>query len=136
VIKHESRWQTGPWLLAHPVMGNSWEGFAIETLINAAPRDAQSGFCRSSNGAEIDLAVDSPGLGLMAIEVKKGPSAKPRRGFYCAGEDLRPAHRFLMHSAANAQAFPVGDGTDRKFNRMRASMARVLGSQAYVTCAV
>jgi len=97
-------------LLAHPVVGNSWEGFAIETLLNAAPRDAQSGFYRSSNGAEIDLVVDSPGLGLMAIEVKKGPSAKPRRGFYSACEDLRPAHKFLVHSAADAQAFPVGDG--------------------------
>lgn len=97
-------------LLAHPVVGNSWEGFAIETLLNAAPRDAQSGFYRSSNGAEIDLVVDSPGLGLMAIEVKKGPGAKPRRGFYSACEDLRPAHKFLVHSAADAQAFPVGDG--------------------------
>jgi len=97
-------------LLAHPVVGNSWEGFAIETLLNAAPRNAQSGFYRSTNGAEIDLVVDSPGLGLMAIEVKKGPSAKPRRGFYSACEDLRPAHKFLVHSAADAQAFPVGDG--------------------------
>jgi len=97
-------------LLAHPVVGNSWEGFAIETLLNAAPRDAQSGFYRSSNGAEIDLVVDSPGLGLMAIEVKKGPGAKPRRGFYSACDDLRPTHKFLVHSAADAQAFPVGDG--------------------------
>ena len=97
-------------LLAHPVVGNSWEGFAIETLLNAAPRDAQSGFYRSSNGAEIDLVVDSPGLGLMAIEVKKGPGAKPRRGFYSACEDLRPTHKFLVHRAADAQAFPVGDG--------------------------
>lgn len=97
-------------LLAHPVVGNSWEGFAIETLLNAAPSDAQSGFYRSSNGAEIDLLIDTPGLGLMAIEVKKGPSAKPRRGFYSACEDLRPAHKFLVHSAADAETFPVGDG--------------------------
>ncbi|MDP2109714.1 MAG: ATP-binding protein [Thiobacillus sp.] len=38
-------------LLAHPVVGNSWEGFVIETLLNAAPREAQYGFYRSSNGA-------------------------------------------------------------------------------------
>ncbi|MEY4978681.1 MAG: hypothetical protein RLZZ352_951 [Pseudomonadota bacterium] len=47
-------------LLAHPVVGNSWEGFAIETLLNAAPREAPCGFYRSSNGAEIDLLVDAP----------------------------------------------------------------------------
>ena len=97
-------------LLAHPVVGNSWEGFVIETLLHAAPRHAQTGFYRSSNGAEIDLIVEAPGMGLMAIEVKKGPSAKPRRGFYSACEDLQPAHKFLVHSATDADAFPVGDG--------------------------
>ncbi|MBA4257441.1 MAG: ATPase [Polaromonas sp.] len=97
-------------LLAHPVVGNSWEGFVIETLLNAAPRDAQFGFYRSSNGAEIDLLIDAPALGLMAIEVKKSPSAKPRRGFYSASEDLQPAHKFLVHSGADDEPYPVGEG--------------------------
>jgi hypothetical protein len=97
-------------LLAHPVVGNSWEGFVIETLLNAAPRQAQYGFYRSSNGAEIDLLIDAPGLGLMAIEVKKSPNAKPRRGFYSACEDLQPEQRFLLHGGADGEAYPVGDG--------------------------
>lgn len=54
-------------MLAHPVVGNSWEGFAIETLLDAAPCDAQCGFSRSSNGAQIDLVIDAPSLGLMVI---------------------------------------------------------------------
>lgn len=73
-------------LLAHPVVGNSWEGFVVETLLKAPPRNAQCGFYRSSNGAEIDLLVDAPGLGLMATEVKKEPTAKPRQ----AGLSARP----------------------------------------------
>lgn len=97
-------------LLAHPVVGNSWEGFAIETLLNAAPRDAQVGFYRSSNGAEIDLVIDAPGQGLVAIEMKRSRSAKPRRGFYSACEDLQPTHRFLVHGGADGEAYPVGDG--------------------------
>lgn len=97
-------------LLAHPVVGNSWEGFVVETLLNAAPRDAQAGFYRSSNGAEIDLVIACPGQGLVAIEVKKSPSAKPRRGFYSACEDLQPTHRFLVHGGADDEAYPVGDG--------------------------
>lgn len=97
-------------LLAHPVVGNSWEGFVIETLLNAAPRGSSSGFYRSSNGAEIDLLIDSPGRDLMAIEVKKSPTGKPRRGFYSACEDLQPAHRFLVHGGADGQPYPVGDG--------------------------
>jgi predicted AAA+ superfamily ATPase len=97
-------------LLAHPVVGNSWEGFVIETLINAAPRQAQVGFYRSSNGAEIDLVVDAPAQGLMAIEVKKSLNAKPRRGFYSACEDLKPAQKFLVHGGADGETYPVGDG--------------------------
>ena len=97
-------------LLAHPVVGNSWEGFVIETLLNAAPREAQVGFYRSSNGAEIDLVIDTPSQGLVAIEVKKSSSAKPRRGFYSACEDLQPVHKFLVHSGADDESYPVGDG--------------------------
>ncbi|WP_396267109.1 ATP-binding protein [Ideonella sp.] len=97
-------------LLAHPVVGNSWEGFAIETLLNAAPREAQCGFYRSSNGAEIDLLVETPSLGLMAIEVKRSTHAKPRRGFYSACEDLQPRHRFLVHGGTDDEPYPVGDG--------------------------
>lgn len=97
-------------LLAHPVVGNSWEGFVIETLLNAAPRRAPFGFYRSSNGAEIDLVIDAPGQGLIAIEVKKSPNAKPRRGFHSACEDLQPAHKFLVHSSADDESYPVGDG--------------------------
>ncbi len=97
-------------LLAHPVVGNSWEGFVIETLLNAAPREAQVGFYRSSNGAEIDVAIEAPGQGLMAIEVKRGVTAKPRRGLYSACEDLKPAQKFLVHGRAGGEAYPVGDG--------------------------
>lgn len=97
-------------LLAHPVVGNSWEGFVVENLLNAAPSNAQCGFYRSSNGAEIDLLIDVPGVGLMAIEVKKSRNAKPRRGFYSACEDLQPAHKFLVHGGADGEPYPVGDG--------------------------
>jgi uncharacterized protein len=91
-------------------VGNSWEGFAIETLLNAAPREAPCGFYRSSNGAEIDLVVDTRGLGLMAVEVKRGINTKPRRGFYSACEDLQPNHKFLVHGGTDGEPYPVGDG--------------------------
>ncbi len=97
-------------VLAHPVVGNSWEGFVIETLLNAAPRQSQAGFYRSSNGAEIDLLIDTPGQGLMAIEIKRSPNGKPRRGFYSACEDLMPQHKYLVHGGADAEAYPVGHG--------------------------
>lgn len=97
-------------LLSHPVVGNSWEGFAVETLLNCAPINTSSGFYRSSNGAEIDLLLDIPGAGLWAIEIKRGTSAKPRRGFYAACDDLQPARRWLVH--AGSDRYPLGDGVE------------------------
>lgn len=95
-------------LLSHPVVGNSWEGFALETLINAAPLNTSRGFYRTSNGAEVDLLLDIPGHGLWAMEVKRGAASKPRRGFYSACEDLQPVKRWLVYPGA--ETYPVGDG--------------------------
>lgn len=97
-------------VLAHPVMGNSWEGFAIETLLTANAQLMQHGFYRTSNGAEIDLVIDMPGDGLWAIEIKKSLNTKPRKGFYTACEDLKPTQRFLVHNGPDGESYPVGDG--------------------------
>ena len=117
-------------LLAHPVAGSSLEGFAVETLINAAPRHAQAGFYRTSNGAEVDLVLDLPGHGLWAIEIKKSPSARPRRGFYSACEDLQPRERWLVHGGADVQPYPVGDGVQAI--GLRALAARLQAARASV----
>lgn len=114
-------------LLSHPVVGNSWEGFALETLLNAAPINTTSGFYRTSNGAEVDLLLDMPGQGVWAIEVKRGPAAKPRRGFYSACEDLQPARKFMVH--ARADRYPIGDGVEAmglgELARLLAALRRV-----------
>ena len=95
-------------LLGHPVVGHSWEGFAIETLLNAAPMNTSSGFYRTSNGAECDLVLDIPGHGVWAIEVKRGLASKPTRGFYSACEDIAPAKRWVVYPAG--ESFPLGEG--------------------------
>lgn len=97
-------------LLSHPVLGNSWEGFVLENLLNAAPINTSSGFYRTSNGAEADLLLDLPGTGLWAIEIKRGAASRPRRGFYAACEDLKPVRRWLVQSSA--ERYPVGDGVE------------------------
>ncbi|MDO8969338.1 MAG: ATP-binding protein, partial [Saprospiraceae bacterium] len=44
-------------LLAHPVVGSSWEGFVIENILSVLPKDAEYGFYRTSAGAELDLVI-------------------------------------------------------------------------------
>ena len=45
-------------LLAHPVIGASWEGFVIENLLASAPEGMQPYYFRTSGGAEVDLLLD------------------------------------------------------------------------------
>jgi len=98
-------------LAGHPVVGASWEGFVIENLIAAAPRQAKASFYRTSAGAEIDLILELPGTkGLWAIEIKRSLSARPTKGFHNACEDLKPQQAFIVH--AGEDRYPVSDNVE------------------------
>lgn len=84
-------------LLAHPVLGQSWEGFVVENLINAAPDCVQAYFYRSAGGAEIDLLLHWPGGELWALEIKRSLSPKLERGFYSACADLSPTRKLVIY---------------------------------------
>jgi predicted AAA+ superfamily ATPase len=85
-------------LLGHPISGASWEGHAIENLIRVAPAGTVPLFYRTAIGVEIDLLLEIPRHGLWAIEIKRGLTANPEKGFYIACEDLNPARRFVVNS--------------------------------------
>ena len=87
-------------LLAHPVIGQSWECFVIENLLTCAPAQVQGYFYRSSGGAEIDLLLAWPDGSLWAIEVKRSLAPKVERGFHAACLDLSPARKFVVYPGA------------------------------------
>ncbi len=100
-------------LLGHPVSGASWEGFVIENLIAAAPRQTVPLFYRSGAGAEVDLLLEIPKHGLWAINIKLGLSARPKKGFFIACSDLKPARQFVVNSGTegyfiNASTAAIG----------------------------
>ena len=98
-------------LAGHPVVGASWEGFVIESLLAAAPERTKAGFYRTAAGAEIDLVLDLGGRhGMWTIEIKRGLTAKPERGFYLAREDLKPARAFVVYSGQDR--YPLSDGLE------------------------
>lgn len=98
-------------LAGHPVVGPSWEGFAVETLLAVAPPGTTAGFYRTSAGAEIDLVLELPDRnGLWAIEIKRGSSGTPRRGFHNAREDLGPDRSFVVYSGD--ERYPVAEDID------------------------
>jgi hypothetical protein len=97
-------------LLGHPVVGSSWEGFVIETLLAAAPLETEASFYRTAAGAEIDLVLGLPGSRLWAVEIKRSLAPKLERGFHHACADLQPERSFVVY--AGAERFPVGESTE------------------------
>lgn len=97
-------------LLGHPVVGGSWEGFVIENLIGVAPENTVPMFYRTAIGVEIDLLLEHPKHGLWAIEIKRGLSANPEKGFYTACEDVKATRRFLVN--AGTERRPIDGQTE------------------------
>ena len=94
-------------LLGHPVVGASWEGFAIESLLAAAPPGVEGFYYRTSGGAEIDLLLVWPGGGMWAIEVKRSLAPRLERGFHSACADLSPRERFVVYPGQST--YPIRD---------------------------
>ena len=107
-------------LAGHPVVGPSWEGFVIENLLAAAPPRTHASFYRTSGGAEIDLVLELPGRhGLWALEIKRGLSARPSRGFYSSLGDLRPDRAFVVY--AGESSYPISEAVEATGLRRMAS---------------
>ena len=95
-------------LLGHPVVGGSWEGFCIETLIAAAPTGTESFFYRTAAGAELDLVLRLPGDDIWAIEIKRTTAPKVSRGSRLAANDIKADRKILVY--AGKREVPAGDG--------------------------
>lgn len=97
-------------LLAHPVVGASWEGHVIESLLGVAPAGVVPSFYRSGAGAEIDLLLTWPNGEHWAIEIKRSTAPKVERGFHNACADIQPSRKWLVYPGA--EAYPMRDGIE------------------------
>ena len=97
-------------LLGHPVVGQSWESFVIETLLDVAPQGVEASFYRTSAGAEIDLVLTLPGGELWAIEIKRSSAPTLEKGFHLACADLQPKKRFVVYPGH--ERFPLDAETE------------------------
>jgi predicted AAA+ superfamily ATPase len=93
-------------LFDHPIVGPSWEGYVIETLISCAPPWTSAFYYRTSAGAEIDLLLELPGSRLWAIEVKRSLSPKVERGFHNACDDVKPERRLVVYAGSERVPLP------------------------------
>jgi uncharacterized protein len=93
-------------LLSHPVVGASWEGFAIENLLESAPTATAGYFYRTTGGAELDLLLVFANGERWAIEVKRIFKPKPERGFHAACADLAPDRQCVVYPGV--ERYPLG----------------------------
>ncbi len=88
-------------LAGHPGVGMSWEGFVIENLLGAVPMGTLATYYPTSAGAEIDLLLEIPGRGKWAIDIKRGHSVRPQKGFHLACEDVQPTRRLAVNGGTD-----------------------------------
>ena len=95
-------------VLGHPVVGTSWEGFVVETLLRAAPRRTRASFYRTATGVEIDLVLELPGDRVWAIEIKRGSAGAPGKRLRIALDDVKPDRAFLVYRGTERYPLPGG----------------------------
>ena len=95
-------------LQGHVAVGASWEGFVIESIINATAPRLKPYFFRTQDGAEIDLVLERAGKPYIAIEVKRSSAPKVQQGFYLACDQLNILHRYVI--APVDEPYPIKGG--------------------------
>lgn len=97
-------------LLSNPIVGMSWEGFAIENMLASLPWRTTPFFYRTTAGAELDLLLEFADGRRWAIEVKRTAAPAVSRGMRSSLADLQPERSFVVH--AGAGRFPIDEGIE------------------------
>ena len=95
-------------LLAHPVVGSSFEGFVIEQILASLPAGWEAYFYRTSAGAEIDLVLVNGNRPPTAVEIKYSAAPKPTKGFWLACADLGCEQGYVVYPGNDR--YPLGQG--------------------------
>jgi uncharacterized protein len=94
-------------LLSNPVLGKSWEGFAVENIQSILPGRAETYFYRTAAGAEIDLVIKMPSSEIWAIEIKHGVAPKLGKHYSQTCDDVGATHKYILYGGEDE--FPVGN---------------------------
>lgn len=97
-------------LCAHPLYGQSWEGFIIEQILQIMPERVVASFYRTNAGAEIDLVLETPDNKVCAIEIKRTSNPTISKGFRLGCEDIAPDYR--LYVTPTTVQYPLDEKTD------------------------
>ena len=97
-------------VVAHPVAGLSWEGWAIEALLAVAPGGMRASFYRTGAGAEIDLVLEFSARKRWAVEFKRSLTPTVARGFHEGCKEIEPKRKIVVYPGA--ESFPLGNAVE------------------------
>lgn len=80
----------------HSGVGNSWEGFALEQILQHIPNHIKPYYYRTHDGSEMDLILVKGLLPIACIELKTTNNPSVSRGFYESVNDLNCTNNFVV----------------------------------------
>ncbi len=98
-------------LISNPIVGLSWEGFAIENITSNLPWHAEIFFYRTTNGAEQDIVLKFNDGKVWTVEVKLSLNTNSlSKGFYQSIEDLKPEKSFVVYHGD--ERYPIAENIE------------------------
>lgn len=83
-------------LFNHMAVGNSWEGYVIEQIIQLLPRTIQPYYYRTHDGSEVDLVLIKGIKPIACIEIKYSTSPTVSKGLTESIKDLNSKNNFIV----------------------------------------
>ncbi len=88
-------------LKKNTIIGSSWEGYVIEEICKAIPKDIQPFYYRTQAGTECDLVLVKGVTVQACIEIKHSNSPTLTKGFFESIKDLKPKKSFVITPASH-----------------------------------
>lgn len=83
-------------LLRHPMLGNLWEAYIIEDIINTLGDEYQYFFYRTADGVECDLLILKGNICIAALDAKFSPYPQRTKSMMVTIQDLKPKKAFYI----------------------------------------
>lgn len=88
--------QTSKNLFFNPAVGNAWEGYVIEQILQLLPSTVKPYYYRTHDGAEMDLVLVKGLKAIVCIEIKTTNEPNLTKGFYESLNDLKCKTAFVI----------------------------------------
>ncbi len=83
-------------LKGHPIVGNSWEGYVVEQVLQSLPAGLQLYYYRTQAGAECDMVIARGVYPIASIEIKLSNAPAISKGNYQSIDDLKTKKNFVI----------------------------------------